>query len=279
MNRLAAFLLLLALPAFAAGDLDQAKTDFAAGRFREAAEAAGRVGEGDPDYARARYLIGEIALVTDDLSGAEAAFREALAAKEAEPILTGLGRALLAQGETEEAVKVLDKAVAANAKSGRAHCFLGIARHRESLGEKGTKEIDQGLKLAGDDPVVVQAAVLFWLDAEKPDKAEQVADKFRKANKKHPLGHFLRALALERGKEYDDAIESYRKAIELDDNFLDAHKNLAIVCIAQNPLYQNKKRTELAMKHFERYFALGGKDAEVKRIHETLKQFLAQNGR
>ena len=78
----------------------------------------------------------------------------------------------------------------------------------------------------------------------------------------------------ERGKKYDDAIASYEAAAKLDDTFLDAHKNLAILCIAQNPLYTNQERTGKAMKHFERYFALGGRDAQVKQIWETLQQFI-----
>ena len=84
---------------------------------------------------------------------------------------------------------------------------------------------------------------------------------------------------LERDKKFDDAIDTYEKAIALDDKCLDAHKNLAILCIAQNPLYQNQKRTKMALEHFDRYFALGGKDPQVKQIVDTLKQFLAQQRR
>jgi tetratricopeptide (TPR) repeat protein len=259
-----------------AGALDEAKEEFAAGRFEAAMEKAGTVAERDADFARARYLVGEIALMLGDAKGARDAFRAASKAKPgAEPILTGLGRALLATEEYEEAVAVLRKAVEAEPKSGRAHCFLGIALRNETSGSKGASEIRKGTKLAADDPVVARATVLYWLEEGDASKAVKAADVFRKKRKKHPMGYFLKALALERDKEYDDAIEAYEQAIALDETFLDAHKNLAILCIAQNPLYTNKKRTELAMKHFTRYRELGGKDARVIQIHETLKQFLA----
>ncbi len=257
--------------------LGDAKEHFAAGRFQEAIKAAETVAEKDADYARAQYLRGEIALMLDDVEQATTSFRSALKVKpKAEPILTGLGRALLAAEEYAEAKEVLGRAVKAKPTSARAHCFLGIATQHDTLGAKGKKSIDKGLKLGGDDPVITQAAVLFYLGENKLKKATQVADRFRKKNKKHPLGYFLRALALERSEKYDDAIEAYQKAIALDEHFLDAHKNLAILCIAQNPLYKNKKRTQIAMKHFESYRKLGGKDPALIQIHETLKKFIGQ---
>ena len=76
--------------------------------------------------------------------------------------------------------------------------------------------------------------------------------------------------------EAEGAIAAYRTALERDERFLDAHKNLSILCLAQNHLYQNKKRTAIAMKHLEIYRELGGKDAALIKIHETLKKFIKQ---
>ena len=212
-----------------------------------------------------------------DEGAATADFRAALKAKPGSaPILTGLGHALLVAGEYEDAIKTLRQAVKAAPKSGRAYCFLGIALREETDGNKGAKEIAKGQKLAPADPVVARAAVLYWLEADETDKARKAADTFRRKHKKHPMGPFLKALALERDKKFDDAIEAYQKSIALDDKFIDAHKNLAILCIAQNPVYKNQKRTALAMQHFEKYRALGGKDERVIRIHETLKKFIRQ---
>ena len=62
------------------------------------------------------------------------------------------------------------------------------------------------------------------------------------------------------------------------ERFIDAHKNLAILCIAQNPLYKDKVRTDKALRHFKRYFELGGNDEQVRRIYGTLLQFLKRPG-
>ncbi len=261
--------------AVAAAAIDDAKEKFAAGDFVGALGVADEIPEGDAAYTKARYLAGEIHLLLGDPAAAEKAFREVLKKKPgAEPALTGLGRALLERGQAAEAVRVLDEAVKAAPESGRALCFLGIARMRESDGRKGRKEVEKGAQLAKDDPEVARASVVAYLRDEDPDDAGRAAHRFAKAQPKSPMGPFLVALVQEREKKYDDAIASYEAAVKLDDTFLDAHKNLAILCIAQNPLYTNQERTEKAMKHFDRYFALGGRDEEVKQIYATLQQFI-----
>ncbi len=268
-------LCLLVTAVCAHAGLDQAKEKFAAGDFVGALAAADEVPADDAAYAKARYLAGEIHLLLGDPEAAEKAFRAALGKKPgAEPLLTGLGRALLEREEAPEAVRVLEEAAKAEPESGRALCFLGIARMQESGGRKGRKEVEKGAQMAKDDPEVARASVVAYLRDEDTDDALRAARRFAKAQPKSPMGPFLVAVVREREKQYDEAIASYEASLKLDDTFIDAHKNLAILCIAQNPLYTNRERTGKAMKHFDRYFALGGRDAEVKQIWETLQQFI-----
>ena len=49
---------------------------------------------------------------------------------------------------------------------------------------------------------------------------------------------------------------------------------MAILCIAQNPVYTDQKRTAKAMEHFEAYERLGGRDATVLQVYGQLKSFL-----
>jgi len=262
--------------AFAGEQLDAAIEHFKAGRYVEAADAAGEVAEKpEGEFARSRYLIGQIQLVLGEPKKAESSFRAALEKRRASAaILTGLGRAQLALEDNDGAVQSLGAAVQADAKSAQARAFFGIARYRASSGLEGKKDIDAGLKLGRKDPEVVRAIVKEWVEAGELPRARKAAKLFRKSNKKHPMGPFMMAIIAEQDEKFDDAIELYEKAIALDGNFIDAHKNLAILCIAQNPLYTNKKRTSLAFKHFDLYFKLGGKDAKVKQIYDTLQQFI-----
>lgn len=276
--RTIALFCILACAAAAAGEaLDGAVRDFEAGKVDEARRAAESIPSEDADYAKAQYLVGEIALSQDDGTAAEVAFRSASEAKpDSAPVLTGLGRALLAIDRAEEAVAPLEKAVKIEPSSARALAWLGIAKLRSSDGKKGEAELKKALQAGADDPEVVRAVVLERIRSEDLEAAQKAANGFAAKSPKHAMGPFLKALVLEQRKKYDEAIEEYKRAATLDDTFLDAHKNLAILCIAQNPLYENAERTGIAMKHFGRYFALGGRDEKVKEIFETLKQFIRE---
>ena len=171
---------------------------------------------------------------------------------------------------------MLARAVKAQPKSGRAVALLGVARYQDSYGEKGAREIKRGVKMAPEDPVVARALVLLWLEQDKPAKALKVAKRFAKVRKDHAMGPFLMGLVQEQQEEFKPAIASYEKAIKLDDRFIDAHKNLAILCIAQNLNYQDRERTIKALKHFKRYEELGGRDPKIRQVAETLRKLFKQ---
>ena len=273
------FLLTLLLAAAATAGLDDALAKFQEGKLRDALDAAEAVPEDAAEYAKARYLMGEIFLALGEPADAEEALKGALRKKpKSEPVLTALGRALLEQDRATEAVKELEKAVAADGKSARAAAFLGVARLRATDGKEGGKDLARGLKLGAEDPEVARAAVAERLRSGDLAEARKAAKTFAAANKKHPMGPFLEGLVAEREKEYGAAIESYANAAKLDDTFLDAHKNLAILCITDNPVYSNRERTKKAFDHFAKYFELGGRDEELRRTYETIKGFLEGQG-
>lgn len=258
--------------------VDQAVEHFKAGRFDEALEATEKVAREDALRPRAAYLAGEVSLARGDALGAQGYFQEAADKKPVAPVLASLGRAYLLQGKGAEAVEPLTKAVALDAKTARYRAWLGLAQLASGHADLARKDVAAALKAAPTDPDVVKAAVEERLAAQDADGASKAVAAFAKAAKDHPLGPFLEAVVLDRAGKTDDAIAAYERALKLDDAFLDAHKNLAILCVTQNPLYSIPKRTALALKHFEAYAARGGKDAEVLQVYATLKSFLASQG-
>ena len=272
-------------PAPAAGTasatvLDAAMAHFEAGRFAEAATAAEAVPESDPAYARSRYLLGEASLVLGEAGAAEAAFRAGLEKKAGSgALLLGLGRALHAEEKDTEAVPVLEKAAAADPKSARARAALGTVRVATGKKDEGRKDLAAALKLDPADSEVARAVVEERIGAEDLPGAGRAAAAFAKARKDSPFGPFLGALVDDRAKRVDEAIAGYEKAIAMDDRFLDAHKDLAILCVSQNPLYQDKVRTQKAVAHFKKYEELGGKDGKVLEVWHTLQQFLGAGSR
>ena len=87
------------------------------------------------------------------------------------------------------------------------------------------------------------------------------------------MGDFLVGLALDRQDKDDDAIAAYERALAKDDHFLDAHKDLAILCHVKSNTYQDQVRVKKAFEHYERYFALGGADERLKQMYATMKAY------
>ncbi len=271
----AAALLLSAASAVAADALAPALASLEKGDYAAAAEVAAKVPAEDPLYPRARYLIGECALARGDDAAAAAEFRKVLEKRPgAVPAMVGLGRALVAGGKAEEGEGEIRKALKAEPKDGAAHRALGealIARRREDDAKKAFLE---ALKLDRKDGLAARALVELHLRKDEIDLALRVAETLVKADAASPMGYFLRGLALDRKGKDDEAIDAYEKALAKDDGFLDAHKNLAILCTSRNPLYGNAARTKKALAHYARYFELGGRDEGLRQVYTTIRSVL-----
>lgn len=275
----AAVLLLASLPAPAEdAPLDAALKSFEAGEYAKAAEAAAKVAADDPLYAKSRYLRGESLLALGDPAGAEKEFLAGLERKpESQALQAGLGRALLAEGQHEKALVPLQKAVKSDGKDPVARralgeCLLALQRTAE-----GRKELEQAVKLDPKDPLAARSLAEFLLRMGEAEAAGRVAEGLAKADPRSAMAPFLRGLALDRQGKSKEAIAAYEDALEKDPRFLDAHKNLAILCIADNPSYTDGERTRKALDHFGKYFELGGKDEELKSTYETIKSFMGGN--
>jgi tetratricopeptide (TPR) repeat protein len=255
--------------------VDDAMAAFTAGDFAKTVELASKVDAKDPQKPRALYLVGEAELARGDAAAAEKAFSAVLETKEdSVPALSGLGRALTRQGSREEAEKTLRRAVELDAKDVGAARALGEELTAAGKHDEARKTLEAARKLDPKDPLTNRALVEAILRSEKPEGADAAAKAFAKLAPDTAMSWFLRALVLDRRNEAKDAIEAYEKAIAKDDRFLDAHKNLAILCVAQSATYSNQERVEKAFRHFEKYYALGGKDKELEEIYRTIKSVL-----
>lgn len=71
-----------------------------------------------------------------------------------------------------------------------------------------------------------------------------------------------------RRQKYDIAMNRLRKALELDEEYADAHNAIAV-------LYQRLKQNPLARRHYERALELKPQDSD---IHNNYGQFLCKEG-
>jgi len=261
-----------------AGDtpLEQATQAFRAGEYATVLSLA-REHAREEDGPRLAYLAGEAQLVLGAPAEAESAFRSVLAARpKAVPAQVGLGRALTALQRTEEAETVLAAALGAAPQDVGALTAHGLLLSATGHSPEARKELEKAWKLDRESALTVRGYVEVLLRADDVPAAAEVIEAFSQARPEHPLGPFLMAWTMERDGEDEGAIEQYQLALERDPNFIDAHKNLAILCHTLSNTYRVKERVELAYAHYERYFALGGKDPELKAMHENLLAFKDQ---
>lgn len=268
-----AFVLLGSLAS--AQEVDKALTAFKAGEWQKAATISANVRPDSKEFARAQYVCGESLLILGDAPNAEGCFLRVLEKNAtAVPAAVGLGRALAAQSKNEEAEQALMRAVKMDAKDATAALALGQVHLALKKTKEAKTELTTAFELDPKNPSVVRG-YCEWLWAENDNaKAAKIAADLSKSQPKHPMGPFLEALALERDRKDAKAIEAYEEALKRDPNFLDAHKNLAILCHTQNPMYTDATRTKKALEHYERYFALGGKDPELENLYKQFKGFM-----
>jgi tetratricopeptide (TPR) repeat protein len=250
---------------------------FKKGEYEKAAEVAAAVPAEDPARLKAAYVVGEASLALEKWVSAEKAFQEILAKKpESVPAMVGLGRAQTGAGDFALAIETLEKAVKKDPKDASARRALGDARVAKGDTEKGRTDLEAAVKLDPKDPSAARSLVELFIKASKVNDAEKEALRLAKALPEHPMGHFLVGWVLDRkGGAEKEAIAAYERAIAKDERFLDAHKNLAILCVTRNPGYADKARTDKAMEHFKKYFELGGKDQDLKDKYEQMKEYVA----
>lgn len=257
--------------------LEKAVAAFEAGEYSVVLEVVAEAPEDAPEAAKLAYLAGETQLLLGNATEAESAFRRVLATRpEAVPAQVGLARALTSQGELEKARAILVETLKAEPKDLGAKTAMGRLLAREKKYDEALKELARATKLDPGNPFTARARVEVMLLADKAPKAASVSRAFVKARPEHPMGYFLLAVVLERDGEDREAIEQYQKALAKDPNFLDAHKNLAILCHTLSNTYQDKERTKLAFAHYERYFGLGGSDKDLRAMYDNLLRFKKQ---
>jgi predicted Zn-dependent protease len=274
--------LAMSVPAFAADDqgrLDAALKAFGEGDAKQALVLLDEIPAESKLRPKADYLTGEARLLLGEAAKAETAFRAVLAARpKSVPARTGLGKALLARGKAADAVTELEKAVAADKADVAARRTLGTALAAAGKKKEALAALKKAWKADRKDVLTARALVTFLLAEGMTAEATPVARAIVKARKDEPMGYFLLGLVLDREKKTDEAEKAYLTAVAKDGNFIDAHKNLAILYHSVNPTYRDIERTKKSMHHYERYFALGGRDDELKRVYLQTKGFLEQMG-
>lgn len=259
----------------AAEPLDEALAAMKSGDYPRVLEIVAEVPREHADYARLQYVAGETLLAVGDPALAGRAFLETLELRpEAVPALIGLGRSLVARAELEEAEPHLGAALELAPEDPAAQRAFGELRLAQGETEEARELLLAVYALDPAQTESVRALFALHLASDELKEAEALAASFAKKSAKHPLGPHLQGVLFERRNEPEAAIAAYERALELDERYLDAHKNLAILGHTTSDTYRIEARNELALTHYERYFELGGKDPALERLYLQMKGFL-----
>lgn len=207
------------------------KSLFETGDDGAAAQAFSKGLELKPDMKGAHFYLGNLSLRQEDAAGAAAEYEKELAlSPDSDTVLYNLGQASLKSGNADKAIEALDKAVAINPQ--KPEPLMLLASAYETKGDKAkADEIYQ--KVAAIDPR--NAAILFY-----------------------NVG--VKAWNEKRGK---DAAQAYQKAVDIDPQYAQAHRELGYALMAQQDF-------KGALVHFQEYLKLEPQARDTKEIQDNI---------
>jgi tetratricopeptide (TPR) repeat protein len=207
------------------------KSLFETGDDAAAKQSFAKAAELKPDMKGAHFFLGNIALRQDDAAGAAAEYEQELKlSPDSDAVLYNLGQAYFKSGEYDRALAALDRAATVNPS--KAETFMLMASVYDAKGDKA-KADEMFQKVAQIDPR--NAAILFFNAGVKS------------WNENRPK----------------EAIQAYQKAVEIDPNYAQAHRELGRALMAQQDFAG-------ALTHFQEYLKLDPKAPDAKEIQDSI---------
>jgi tetratricopeptide (TPR) repeat protein len=175
----------------------------------------------------ARRLLG-------DRKGARAEFEAAIAlSSDAASAWNDLGSLLLAQGETAEAIRCLERAAQAQPEYALYRANLADAYNAAGRRDEARAQFEAAFRIDPSAPEAIRGRGELLLERGDAAKAEEA---FRAAAAGRPpsprAANFLGYLLARRG-DRAGAIEAYEKAVRLDPSLWDAHRSLGLLYSGQ----------------------------------------------
>ena len=170
-----------------------------------------------------------------------------------------LGTAYLSKERLKEARKSFEISSALSPSSTDPYINMGHIDSRNKEWDKAKLKYDLALKLGANRSQVFFNSGLMRLKLNKPAEAlpfllEAIKIKNHRSLYHHELGNAFRML-----KQYDSALKSYRKVLELEPNHVEAQNNIGVI-------FWNLKALDKAELEFKKALAMEDKNT----IHNNL---------
>ena len=175
------------------------------------------------------------------------------------------GERQLAAGELPQAEQTLTEVVQVNEREVRALCNLANSQAGQGKLTEADTTINRALALAPNDASSLAVLGFIRYSQSKPDEALDPLTRAAMLKPKDPGIQVLLGVTLAEKGQRLQAETAFRKALQLQPNHADAHRNLAVIYLTQKP-----PRAELARWHYQKAVANGSPpSADVEREIEA----------
>lgn len=204
----------------------RAQDSFHHGNYAEGERLLSPVQEKDPQMYIVPFMLGEAALRREDWAGATAALERSLQLNPGfDQAMTGLARALLAQGKAEEAKPWVEKAIQFNPQNYRALHQLGVIQARDNPAQ-AIVTWQRAIAVQMNFPLLHRDLGMLYFRQQKYSQAAVALSKAAALGLNDaPLFNFL-GISYSRTGELQKAVAEYRRALDLDPSLAEAYLNL-----------------------------------------------------
>lgn len=133
--------------------------------------------------------------------------------------------AVMAQNHVR-ALQLLDSAFAQNPGHGPCACLRGHVLHKSGRLEDALQALELAATLMPGHPIAWKYRMEVLLDRERPREVVHASDQWLAESPQDLQAHFFRGNALVMMRRYADALQSYKRALEIDPGHVEAHYNL-----------------------------------------------------
>ena len=126
-------------------------------------------------------------------------------------------RLLISQGRRKDAIEPLRHVLAAAPNDGLAHAWLGycLVEDRDRIDE-ATREVEQGVHLAPDDPVVYQLLAVVRIARNETDQAMEAIDQAIRLDPTAASAYATKSLLLSDQERWDAMLETSETGLQFD---------------------------------------------------------------
>jgi O-antigen biosynthesis protein len=244
--------------------------------------------QGDPQYARSQYLLGELYISLQRLDDARAVYEQLC--KNVPGVYEGhfgLGSVLLKQNAAEEAIKELKRAIDIKPADPETYRLLGQALAKLGKKEESQAALKQYQERKDNENKLTQLLRAARRNPTVPDNWFQLGGFYlRNRESRKAIEAFERGLELEpkrtavygyvgalylQLKDLEPAEKYLRQAIDLDPKNPEPYNNLGVCYMFKND-YRN------AADAFQKSIDLGNKDPRVTgNLQSALKKYQEKN--